>query len=244
MSNLIIDLKILWDYQRHLSELMHVKFTMIQRYYRFIVGLLKTLGAYKHRIEVYFSVTKKFVGGVSKLTIADIGCGSGIFSRYLSEGNFVVALDINRKPLEMIKGDVAVVCADAHNMPFKPESFDIVLSLSLMEHLENPVAHVEDLRKIVKRGGWLVLQLPNLQYFFEPHSKIPLLFLLPKKFQRLFFRKLEYSYVNMDLTIKGVLNLLLERGFTLRKMKKIYHVKCMRLIPWAPSYMFLLQRTG
>lgn len=117
-------------------------------------------------------------------------------------------------------------------------------SLSLMEHVENPAGHVEDLKNVVKRGGWLILQLPNLQYFFEPHSMVPFLFLLPQKIQRLVFRKLEYIYVNMNLTIKGALKLLLSAGFALRKTVKIYHIEVMRLIPWAPAYMFLLQKMG
>lgn len=113
-----------------------------------------------------------------------------------------------------------------------------------MEHLKDPAGHVEDLRNIVKRGGWLILQLPNLQYFFEPHSKVPFLFLLPQKIQRFVFRKLEYADVNMNLTIKGALKLLLSAGFALRKTVKIYHTEVMRLIPWAPAYMFLLQKMG
>jgi len=206
--------------------------------------LLRRIGAYEHRTEAYLRIIKEFIRDLSKLTIVDIGCGSGVFSIALAKDNFVVALDIDRKPLEAIKKIVAVVNADAHYLPFKPESFDIVLSLSLMEHLEDPVGHVEDLRNIVKRGRWLILQLPNLQYFFEPHSKAPFLFLLPQKIQRLIFRKLEYAYVNMNLTIKGTLKLLLSMGFTLRKTVKIYHIEAMRLIPWAPAYMFLLQKMG
>lgn len=206
--------------------------------------LLRRMGAYEHRAEKYLCIIKKFIGDISNLTVADIGCGSGVFSIALARDNFVVALDINRKYLEAIKKVVAVVNADAHHLPFKPESFDIILSFSLMEHLENPSKHVEDLRNIIKRGGWLILQLPNLQYFFEPHSTMPLLFLLPQGIQKLIFKKLEYAYVNMNLTIKSTLNILLSVGFTLRKTMKIYHIGIMRLVPWAPAYMFLLQKMG
>ncbi|MEM2351932.1 MAG: class I SAM-dependent methyltransferase [Thermoproteota archaeon] len=188
---------------------------------------MKRVGAYERRPKEYLKIIKEFIGNLSGIAIADIGCGSGIFARHLGKDNFVVALDINRKPLETIKGNVKVVNADAHNMPFRPESFDVVLSLSLMERLKNPVAHVKDLRRIVKRGGWLVLQLPNLQYFIEPHSKTPLMFLLPRKIQTLVFK----------------MKLLLRAGFTLRKLRKIYHVGIMKLVPWPPAYMFLLQKT-
>ncbi|MBO3840038.1 MAG: class I SAM-dependent methyltransferase [Thermoproteota archaeon] len=200
------------------------------------------MGAYEHRKEAYLSAVKEFARNISKNTIADIGCGSEVFGIALAEGNLVVALDIDRKLLATIKRVVAPVNADAHYLPFRLESFNVVLSLSLMEHLKDPVGHVEDLRKIVKRGGWFILQLPNLQYFIEPHSKIPLLFLLPKRFQRIVFGKLEYAYVNTDLTIKCALKLLFTKGFVLRKVMKIYHAGVMRIMPWAPAYMFLLQK--
>jgi len=215
---------------------------MIKRFYRLFEGLIKKIGAYERRPKEYLKIIKDFVGNLSGIAIADIGCGSGVFAKHLGKDNFVVALDINRKPLETIKGSVKVVNADAHNMPFRPESFNIVLSISLMEHLKNPVAHVKDLRRIVKRGGWLVLQLPNLQYFIDPHTKMPLMFLLPRKIQTIVFEKLEYDYVNMDLTVKHALKLFLRAGFTLRKQRKIYHVGIMKLVPWPPAYMFLLQR--
>ncbi|MEM2240325.1 MAG: hypothetical protein QXL27_08520 [Candidatus Bathyarchaeia archaeon] len=54
---------------------------------------------------------------------------------------------------------------------------------------------------------------------------------------------MNYPYVNMDLTIKRALRLLSERGFTLRKIEKIYHVRVMRLIPWAPAYIFILEKS-
>ena len=60
-----------------------------------------------------------------------------------------------------------------------------MFSLSLMEHLEDPEKHVRELYRILKPNGTVVLQLPNLQYIFEPHSKWPLLCLFPKSFQTL-----------------------------------------------------------
>jgi len=108
-----------------------------------------------------------------------------------------------------------------------------------MEHLRDPEKHVKELHYIMKRHGLLILQLPNLQYLFEPHSKWPILFALPKRLQSLIFMKLNYSYVN--LTVKYALSLLQRTRFILRETKKIYHVGIMKLLPWAPSHVFLLQ---
>ncbi|MEM1588476.1 MAG: class I SAM-dependent methyltransferase [Candidatus Bathyarchaeia archaeon] len=67
-------------------------------------------------------------------------------------------------------------------------------------------------------------------------------FLLPKKLQSLIFRKLNYAYVNMNVSIKYALSLLNKAGFILRKTIKVYHIGIMRLLPIAPSYIFILEK--
>ncbi|MEM4489070.1 MAG: class I SAM-dependent methyltransferase [Desulfurococcaceae archaeon] len=102
---------------------------IIRWHYHLSTRLLRRIGVYEHRTEAYLRIIKEFIRDLSKLTIVDIGCGSGVFSIALAKDNFVVALDIDRKPLRAIKKIVAVVNADAHYLPFKSESFDVVLSL-------------------------------------------------------------------------------------------------------------------
>ena len=94
------------------------------------------------------------------------------------------------------------ICADAHNLLFKDSS--LTFSLSLLEHLQNPSEHIKELYRVLKKGGKAIIQLPNLQYLFEPHSKWPLLWLLPESFQSRIFSLLNYPYVNMKVTIKSI----------------------------------------
>jgi len=117
-------------------------------------------------------------------------------------------------------------------------------SLSLIEHLQRPVDHIRELRRVLRKSGWLILQLPNLQYFFEPHTKWPLLWFMPKTIQYIIFKKLKYAYVNMNVTVKYVLNLLITEGFSLESTEKLYHLKAMKLIPFPPSYILMLKKTS
>jgi len=213
-------------------------------YYQIIVRLLHKLRAYERREDLYISAFRRYVNLAE--TILDVGCGSGTFSKALArEDRLVVALDINKELLRQLSsGSIERICADAHLLPFRDETFDCILSLSLMEHLQRPADHIRELRRVLRKDGRLILQLPNLQYFFEPHTKWPLLWLLPKTVQSIIFKKLGYAYVNMNVTIKYALNQLIMEGFNLKSRQKLYHLKVMKLIPFPPSYIFILRKTA
>lgn len=46
----------------------------------------------------------------------------------------------------------------------------------------------------------------------------------------------------MKATVKYVLNLLRKKGFSLKKTVKIYHIGIMKLLPVAPSYIFIAEK--
>jgi hypothetical protein len=61
---------------------------------------------------------------------------------------------------------------------------------------------VQELCRVLKQGGVAIIQLPNLQYLFEPHTKLPLLGFMPKQVQLKILRMMNYAYINFDVTIK------------------------------------------
>lgn len=51
---------------------------------------------------------------------------------------------------------------DLFNHKLKKESFDIVMSDGLIEHFSEPLEIVKKHYELVKKGGWLVVRIPNL----------------------------------------------------------------------------------
>jgi len=100
---------------------------------------------------------------------------------------------------------------------------------------------VKELWRVLKYGGTAIIQLPNLQYIFEPHTKWPLLYLLPKRLQLRILGMVGY-FVNMKVTVKNVLFMLLKTGFILKRMVKIYHLSVMKLLPIPPAYIFVAEK--
>lgn len=97
--------------------------------------------------------------------ILDAGCGTGWFSRAAVErgADFVVSLDIGANLLKQAGGkcDSHRVCSDVLQLPFPAESFDIVLCSEVIEHTPDPKAAFRELVRVLRRGGLLVLTVPN-----------------------------------------------------------------------------------
>ena len=208
-------------------------------FYDIAVGLLSRLHVYEERTGKYLSHFKHCVDDAK--VILDVGCGVGAFSKALAhQPLLVIALDIKRRPLREIENPyIEKVCADAHHLPLSDGSVDCVLSLSLLEHLENPQRCVEELYRVLRYGGTAIIQLPNLQYPFEPHTKWPLLCLMPKRLQSRILKMIGYPYINMEVTIKNASSTLRKAGFKLKETVKIYHLDTMKLLPIAPAYIFI-----
>jgi len=62
-----------------------------------------------------------------------------------------------------------IIC-DGGNLPFKDNSFDVVLSLAVLEHVKNPWVHADEMIRVLKPGGIVYADVPFLQpYHGYPH---------------------------------------------------------------------------
>jgi 2-polyprenyl-3-methyl-5-hydroxy-6-metoxy-1,4-benzoquinol methylase len=108
------------------------------------------------------------LGDVTGLQVLEIGCGVGEFSRLLAEqGARVIGADISPvaveetgHQLEAYEGTEAIV-ADICAVPFRDESFDLVVSLETIEHAPDPRKALAELVRVTKRRGRLIVSNPN-----------------------------------------------------------------------------------
>lgn len=119
------------------------------------------------RIKVIFSdlLSKRELKGKKFL---EVGCGLGYFSNIaFKSGAMVTGIDIGPNLVKINKkltpkGTFKV--ASASNLPFKDNSFDIVLSTEVIEHVANQKKALSEMSRVVKKGGILVLTTPNKMY--------------------------------------------------------------------------------
>ncbi len=63
-----------------------------------------------------------------------------------------------------IESPLAKVKMDVHNIPFPEKSFDVVLCNHVLEHVNNDIKVMEEFRRVLRTGGFAILQVP----FFNP----------------------------------------------------------------------------
>jgi ubiquinone/menaquinone biosynthesis C-methylase UbiE len=59
------------------------------------------------------------------------------------------------------------------NLPFKSESFDLVYSNQVIEHVKDPEKCISEIFRVLKKGGILYIRAPDYKSsFFEPHYRV------------------------------------------------------------------------
>ena len=59
----------------------------------------------------------------------------------------------------------SAVCADAHALPFKDETFSLVIAKDSLEHFINPWQSVREVRRVLRDGGAFVIWVPFMWPF-------------------------------------------------------------------------------
>jgi ubiquinone/menaquinone biosynthesis C-methylase UbiE len=99
----------------------------------------------------------------------DVGCGSGWYVKKMETKN-KYGLDISKKILLDAKKydkNAKFVYGNAEKLPFKEETFDLVLSSEVIEHLDNYNEGISEVYRVLKKGGYAVFTTPNFFSFLE-----------------------------------------------------------------------------
>jgi len=122
----------------------------------------------KEIIEKRYPIILKMVGSHNK--VLDVGCGTGFLSLLMkNQDNDVYGIDISEVALRKaeLKG-IKVKRGDVENtLPFDDNTFDIVVCSEVIEHLFNPMYLLEEIWRVLKPDGYIVLSTPNVAYFLR-----------------------------------------------------------------------------
>lgn len=217
--------------QRNIEKNMDVCSDCINRYppniiYERVFGHI-AINAENKKINIPDSrtITDSFIDHILRCLkksdkILDVGCARGYLSNLFQKSGFnVIALDFSRSNVNFChKSGLVTLCADAESLPFSDESFDLVYSNELIEHLFYPDTHFQEVFRILNNGGHYIIKTPN-RLFDEIYYR----FIIRKKdFQFFHPSTLFYFQIKKRISKAGfkvkISNL---RGFTPSQLEKI-----------------------
>jgi len=111
------------------------------------------------------------LAGLAGKTALDVGCGGGILSEAMaSRADSVLGIDLAAKPLGVAR--LHALEKGAHRVEYRevavealaaerPESFDIVTCMEMLEHVPDPSSVVAACARLVRPGGWVFFSTLN-----------------------------------------------------------------------------------
>lgn len=104
--------------------------------------------------------------GIDK--ILDLGCGTGTsadFFKKMAPDAKWIGLDIEESPevAARTKSGAEFHSFDGINIPFNDNSFDLIFSNQVLEHVRHPVELLKEARRVLKPGGFMVGSTSHLE---------------------------------------------------------------------------------
>lgn len=134
----------------------------------------------KNRFDAFkaqksISIKKHFVDPVSALidaddVVLDLGCGAGIFLPFVSRFcKFLIGIDVSPACIEQGANVIQkfnlknthLVNATSENIPVPDDSFDKIIMVDLIHHLNNIEKTLAEVKRALKPDGLLIVYEPN-----------------------------------------------------------------------------------
>jgi len=118
----------------------------------------------------------------------DVGCGNGFITELVAPGfDKVVGIDLEEARLEDFRAHVSsnsnfqVLPMSAAKIEFPNESFPFITSFEVLEHVPDLSASVREMVRVCRRGGIIVISVPQVWFPFENHGAQIGKWLYPRK---------------------------------------------------------------
>jgi ubiquinone/menaquinone biosynthesis C-methylase UbiE len=189
------------------------------------------LGLYKFPLgNIFEGIRIKKIKKVAAIqggyNVLEVGCGHGhVLDVILKKNAKVIGVDINFNSLmisnKRLDGkDVSLIQSNAHNLPFKDKTFNVLICSEVLEHLPNLEEVLKEFKRVIKPNGKIIITVPN-----DPLMRIARLIYWPF---------LEYKSLVAETHIhnftKNSLKKLLARYFRVQYVRLLYGIRLFALV--------------
>ncbi len=115
------------------------------------------------KVDYFIDILTADLGDPSKLRILDVGCGIGLYHKYLSERvGELCGVDVSKASIARARGtneNVAYENYTGGRLPYEDNSFDAAVTICVMHHVPPAswVHFMSEMKRVVKSGGITVV---------------------------------------------------------------------------------------
>ncbi|MDB5194414.1 MAG: Methyltransferase type 11 [Parcubacteria group bacterium] len=191
---------------------------------------MDAFGTYYNTMEYTYGMSSSrkakifaLLGDVSGKRILDVGCAGGYFGEEVKKKGDCefIGIDISEKSVAEAKTKIDgafVVDIQSEKTNFPNDHFDAIIFSEVIEHLLFPEKALEELKRIMKKDGVLIITTPNLLVF---SNRVRMLF---GKFEYKDFTYFERGHIHF-FTVASLRKLLKEEGFMIDATDNLIHPK-------------------
>ena len=219
--------------------------TLPAKLYRIVVRTLQIVRFYHARNEKYGALLLRLIGPSARAGqfVVDLGCGPGGITSKLSGPYTVLGLDKDRYPLlHFFNPGIPRVQARAERLPFKDDSIDVVVAISLVEHVPDQRGFFFEVARVLKAGGQGIVQVPNLRHPIEPHTKWPFLHMWSQTFQAKVLAATGYDDLDLSTSVAKVSHLGAGSGLEVVGTLPIWHFRLAKLLGQPMGFFMVLRK--
>ena len=116
-----------------------------------------------------------YLGPEGSLDILDVGCGTGRNLDLLAQFGRARGVEPEGPGLARCRerglGEDVVKAGTATELPFDDDSFDLVTSFDVLEHLEDDGAGLDEIRRVLRPAGHVMLTVPAYRFLWSVHDE-------------------------------------------------------------------------
>lgn len=106
--------------------------------------------------------------------ILNVGVATGASSEWLQKFGNVVSLENDREACRFLREELKmeVTAGSVTQLPFPDEHFDMVCALDVLEHVDDDSLAMQELKRVMKTGGTLVVTVPAFRFLWSRHDLV------------------------------------------------------------------------
>jgi SAM-dependent methyltransferase len=113
--------------------------------------------------QIQYVIQKEFKNK-TQLKVLDVGCDAKPYSPFFKEkAEIYIGVDVD----SVLNADVVCI---AENLPFANESFDVISSTQVLEHVDDPKKVIEEMHRVLKLGGVAICSTHGVWFKHAPQD--------------------------------------------------------------------------